>query len=358
MPGSASPVYVVVPGRIDTPTGGFVYDRAMIAALRAAGQLADVIVLPGEFPQPSPAAISAAARCLASLADGSPVVVDGLALTPLASVLANAAGRLRKIALVHHPLCDESGLTPAVAQHWFEREREALARVAGVIVTSHATAARLADFGVSAARVRAVLPGAVEVPRPPAARLYRPPGRPPRLLCVASLTVRKGQDQLVRALAALRRCPWRLDLVGPARDPAFARRLRLAARCRRLHQRVHFIGPLARHRLQRRYRRADLFVLASRHEGFGMAPVEAVAHGLPVVTTRAGALPEALPPGTATLVPAGDIAALTRALRPLLIHRTRRHHAAWQARRCATRMRSWAAAGSEFVAAVQGFLKQ
>lgn len=263
-------VYVVVPGRLDTPTGGFVYDRAMIAALRSAGQLAGVVALPGVFPRPSPAAVSAAAEQLATLPDGSAIVVDGLALTPLARVFGASAGRLRQIALIHHPLCDETGLTPFQADDWFRRERDALAHVRGVIVTSRITAERLAAFGVREPSVQVVQPGAVDGRRPwrSVAASDRRAHHHPRLLCVASLTPRKGQDQLVRALAGLRTCRWQLELVGPPRDPAFARRLRLALRSRRLEHRTSVLGPLPRHRIERCYRSADLFVLASQHEGF------------------------------------------------------------------------------------------
>ncbi len=222
----------VVPGDPATATGGFVYDRRMIAALAAAGRLVGTIVLPDRFPRADAATLAAADRRLAALPAGAMVIVDGLAFAPLAAVLRRHS-RLMLVALIHHPLCDETGLTAAERALWFEAEREALTLARHVIVTSVATARRLADFGVGEHKVTVVRPGA-RSGRSPARRVARPhlakpgrakSGRPVRLLCVGSLVPRKGQDLLVRALARLPGLNWRLTLAGPHRDQAYARRL-------------------------------------------------------------------------------------------------------------------------------------
>jgi len=100
------------PGDPDTPTGGFVYGRRIVTEC---GRLAEVVVLPAEFPFPSDAAVEAADRALAGLPEGRVTVVDGLAFGVLPDIVARHAGRLRLVALVHHPLTDETGLDAATA---------------------------------------------------------------------------------------------------------------------------------------------------------------------------------------------------------------------------------------------------
>jgi glycosyltransferase involved in cell wall biosynthesis len=346
---SGEETYFIVPGSLATPTGGYLYDREMVAALAAARRLAAVIGLPGAYPVPSPQAVAAAAGALAALPDGAPVVVDGLAFAPLLPVLRIHADRLRLVALVHHPLCDETGLAADRRVALFEAEKAALGLTVGIVATSAATARRLADFGVDGGRIAVVRPGAVNDRLPP--RLRRP-DRPPRLLAVGSLVPRKAQDELLRALAPLRRAPWRLTLIGAPRDPDFARRLRLLVRGLGLADRVSMPGAVATARLPRHYSAADLFVLPSRHEGFGIAFVEALAHGLPVVARRAGAVPEALPAAAAWLPEDAGAQTLTALLRPLLLRRPTRISAATRAQTAARRLRSWRTARREFLAAL------
>lgn len=342
---TASHLYLVLPGRPETLTGGFVYDRHMLRAMRADGRLAGCLVLPGDYPNPCEQAYDAAARMLRALPDGARLIVDGLAFAPLLDAFATEADRLTIYALVHHPLCDETGLPPKERAGLFERERRALALARGVVVTSRHTAARLADFDVPLERMRVVRPGVDATRRRPA----KPASSDPLLLCVASLTVRKGQDVLLRALARLRRLAWRLLLVGPARDATFAGHLRRLARGLRIGDRVSFCGAVSSVELARLYRAADLFVLPAHHEGYGIAVAEAVGHGLPVIASDVGGIPEVTAGARCRLVHPNDPAGLAAALRPALRARSRaggRSHASVAA------PRSWAAAGREFVEAI------
>lgn len=342
---SARGLYVLLPGPPETPTGGFVYDRQMLRVLRRAGRLAGVLVLPGAWPEPGAATVAAAATSLSALPDGAALLVDGLAFSPLLEVFQAEADRLRLLALVHHPLADETGVTGGDRERLFDRERQALALVQGVVVTSATTARRLKDFAVPAERIRVVRPG---IERDVTGSHGRRPG-PLRLLCVASLTPRKGQDVLLRALAELRRLPWRLRLVGPARDRAFAGHVRRLTQVLRLDDRVEFVGAVTPAALPSEYRLADVFVLPSHHEGFGIVVAEAAAYGLPIVASDAGAIAEAAAGSRHWLVQPGDPPGLAQALRPRLtaapVHR----------RRPAARRRTWDDAGRDLLAALDAF---
>jgi len=348
-------INVLLPGPPETPTGGFVYDRHLLRALRRAGLLAGVILIPGAWPDPAAATIAAAADQISGLPEGAALLIDGLAFSPLLEVLAANRCRLRLIALVHHPLADELGPGGPDYGRLFDRECRALALAEGVIVTSATTACRLADFAVPESKIRVVRPGVASrsvLARAGTARaigIRDQCGVPPTLLCVASLTPRKGQDVLLRALAGLRRLRWRLRLVGPERDPAFSRRVRRLARALRLADRIGFVGPLSQARLRREYDAADLFVLPSHHEGFGMVVAEAAAHGLPIIASDAGAIPEAAEVSRHRLVPPGDPPALAHALRRFLTS------GRLGIGRSAPRLRSWEDAGREWIAALNAF---
>ena len=96
---------------------------------------------------------------LAAVADGTPTVVDGLALANLGEVVVAHARRLRLVALVHGPLAHEAGLSPAAAKRAAEREAALLLRLRGVLCASRKTAAAIASYGVSPDRIGIAPPG-------------------------------------------------------------------------------------------------------------------------------------------------------------------------------------------------------
>lgn len=347
-------LHFLLPGPQETVSGGFLYDRRMIGALRRAGLLASLITLPDCFPCPPPAVIAGANDALAALPAGSWLIVDGLALAPLYErIVGLQDGRVHVIALIHHPLSDEGGLSAPERARLFESERRALAGTRHVIVTSATTARRLADFGVEAERITVVPPGITRAVGTGARRRRKDDGAV-RILSVGSLVPRKGQDVLVQALARVRGLPWRLTLIGPARDRRFARRLRGLRRSLGLSARIRFAGTLPPLRLEQAYREADIFVLPSRMEGYGIALAEAMAHGLAIVTTPAGAIPEVVPATAAVFVPPGAAKPLARALAVLIRDPDRRHRLRQGALKAPAARRTWATAEADFIAALAG----
>lgn len=329
---ASTALYVVVPGDLDTRTGGYGYDRRIIGGLRDRGWTVSVSRLDDSFPVPTPAARAQAAAALAAVPADATVLIDGLALGALPDEVAREAARLRIVGLVHHPLAAETGLDPALAAALEVSERRALAAVRAVVVTSRATATRLADYGVSADRIAVVEPGTDPAPLAQGSRcvgrvLSDPAGggsektRPARelsLLCVATLTPRKGYELLLDALAAVPHRHWRLTCAGSLdRDAATVARVRARLRDRGLEDRVTLAGDLDADALGAEYDRADLFVLPTLYEGYGMAVAEALARGLPVVSTATGAI-EDLVRDAGIVVPPGDLPAFTDALSRVL----------------------------------------
>jgi glycosyltransferase involved in cell wall biosynthesis len=344
----------MVPGNLDALTGGTIYDRRIIGGLRRKGWRVDPLPLAHGFPWPDAAALDAAASLVAHVPDGTCVVADGLAFGAMPAIVRQHADRLRWVALVHHPLALETGLGASQRQRLFDSERQALAAARGVIVTSRSTARALDDYGVPSARIRVVEPGTRPVARA-AGRSAAPRrrGRGVVLLCVAALTPRKGHAVLIDALADLQDRRWTLHCVGSlTRDAATVRDLCTRIAAHGLAQRVQLHGELGNAALQRHYARADAFVLPSYHEGYGMALAEALAHGLPVVSTTAGAIADTVPAGAGVLVPPADVTGLRIVLARLLDEPHWCATLAAGARAAAVHLPDWPQAAARFADAV------
>jgi glycosyltransferase involved in cell wall biosynthesis len=344
------PFVFAVPGDLATPTGGYAYDRRMIAELAKTGWHAEVLDLGSNFPRPRPAARATATERLAAIPAGAIVVIDGLALGVLPEAAAALGKTHRPVALVHHPLALETGLSLHEAEILRRSERAALAPMRHVIVTSATTARVLAaDYAVPPERISIAVPGVER-----GGRAARPDGDTVALLAVGALVPRKGYDVLLTALAAIADLPWRLTIVGPRdRNVDYASSIEAMVAALGLGHRVSLSGAVAPERLAALYAATDLFVLASRYEGYGMAFTEAIAHGIPVVGTTAGAIPEAVPAGAGVLVPPDDAAALSRTLRPLLADHAAREALAAGAQAQAARLPTWAQSAAAFAAALE-----
>jgi glycosyltransferase involved in cell wall biosynthesis len=342
-------VAFAVPGDLAAPTGGYAYDRRMIGELRRLGWQVEVVDLGEGFPHATAALKEAARMRLSAVPEGCPIVVDGLAF----GVLPEAAHALRQrnplIALVHHPLALESGLPAQTAADFRARERTALVAARGVIATSGATARLLStDYGVASERVTVAPPGTdrVKFSQCSSDGLVR-------LLSVGSLVPRKGFDVLVAALDKVANLPWRLTIAGDrSRDMATAAQLEADIARRKLADRIDLRGALPAAELAKLYEDADAFVLASRFEGYGMAFAEAIAHGVPVIGTTAGAIPDTVPAGAGVLVSPDDVAALAAALRQLIENPHERRRLAANARAAAANLPTWQDSARTFAAAI------
>ena len=306
---------LLVPGPLEQRTGGYLYNRRMMASLGDRGWRVTVPPLEGRFPDPDRRAGKALGAALAALPADGTALIDSLALPALAGVPSGAVGDRRVVALVHHLVSDETGLSPGIRRSLRARERDALARTSGIIVTSTYTAKRVGAAGADPARIRVVVPGTDPAP----AAKGPPTGEPAMLLSVGSLVPRKGQDILVRALARERGRRWRCILAGSTgRDPVFVRRVRRLVDEEGLGGRIELAGECTGVELAGLYDRASIFVLPSHFEGYGMALMEAIARGLPVISTTGGAIPHTMPADAGILVPAGDAKALAEAVASLV----------------------------------------
>ncbi len=296
-------VHVVVPDSVDDParpSGGNTYDRRVCAGLEDLGWAVRVHPLPGRWPRPERPTPAQLTDTLEALPQDAVVLVDGIVASGQPALLVRAARRLRLVVLVHLPLghpaavgtgaeestTGERDANAAVA----DRERQVLAACAAVLTTSRWTANwLLSSYALSPERLHVAHPGADR------ARPAKGTSSGAALLTVAAVVPAKGHAELLDALAALRDRPWQLVCAGDL-DLAPGHVATLRQRCRDagIADRVVFAGALGAQALDREYAAADLLVVPSRIETYGLVVTEALARAVPVVATAVGGLEEAM----------------------------------------------------------------
>ena len=304
-------LHFVLPNDIDNPaepSGGNGYDRRISGGLTGLGWTVREHAIHGDWPQANDAGRARVAETLTTLRDGAVVLLDALVAAAVPDAITPHRDRLRLVALVHMPFGDES-----VALRCSEGAM--LDAMTAVVTTSSWTRQRLLDlYPLTAGRVHVAAPGVDEAP------LTRGSAHGTELLCVAAVTPRKGHDLLIRALATLADHSWNCLCVGSiSRDPAFVEHVRELRRTFGLTDRVRLAGSRTGGDLDAAYAAADLLVLPSHGESYGLVVTEALARGIPVLATAANGLPEALgcaPDGSlpGILVPPGNSAALAGGL--------------------------------------------
>ncbi len=264
---------------------------------------------------------------LRDLRPGAVVLVDGLVACAAAEVLLSQSSRLRVIVLVHMPVPDCSVLPAAAA----------------IVATSSWTR----DVIATGYRLS---PQAIVVAEPGADPAAAGPGTADggAILCVGVLAEHKGQDVLLDSLAQLAGLSWRCTCVGAMdRDDAFV----AALQRRPIAARVDFAGVRTGPELDHTYADADVLVLPSRNEAYGMVVTEALARGIPVIASAVGGVPDALgraPDGRqpGILVEPGNSGELAAALRAWLTDPDLRAELRAAARSRRTTLRSWSETAS------------
>jgi glycosyltransferase involved in cell wall biosynthesis len=344
-PFSAMPQLIFVyPGDLTTPTGGYAYDRKIIEELERLGWQIQLISLGEGYPFPTDTQIEFARSTLMKLTQGVPMVIDGLALGALPNLAAELATRHPLIALIHHPLAFELGLTEAEIKSLMLSETQALQQVNQVIVTSPATGRDLSEhYGITSEIINVILPGTDRMPFTQARKQSNTDHHGcVHLLSVGSIIPRKGFDYLMAALAPLLDLQWTLTIAGDtSRNTAAYERLMVDIQRFQLEERVKILGVVSNQELDLLYTNADVFVLPSLFEGYGMVYAEAMSYGLPIIATTGGAIPDTVPPEAGLLIPPGDIPNLTAALKTLIQDSSYRSRLSGGALQAASKQPTW-----------------
>jgi len=339
---------LLVPAPFTTVSGGYAYDRRIVAGLREAGHNVAVIELAGRHPLPDALARQAADAALDGIDADTRVIIDGLGLPSFEALADSLAARGASV-LVHHPTAIETGRGDAEREELRRIERAMLPRCRRLIATSAPTAHQLADdFAVAADKIAIVVPGTEDAPRSRGSL-----DGTCRILSVGTLIPRKGHDVLLRALARLTDLDWHLTIAGSAeRDTAHAATLLALADELGLARRVRFAGEAADAELEQLWRSADMFASATYWEGYGMAIAEAIKRGLPVAVTAGGAATDLIVPDIGVTAPPGEPDILSKAMRRLIFDTDLRREMAEAARGVGATLPDWRGQSARFAEAL------
>lgn len=347
----ATKITFAYPGDIDTLTGGYLYDKHVMLGLQDLGWDVQRLSLGDGFPTPSPNTLDQAINQLMAVGTDQLLLIDGLALGGFGERAEALSKRHPYIALVHHPLAKESGLTAQQAKALFESEKPTLDHASCVVVTSPTTADTLvAEYEVPRQNIHVVIPG---LDRPPQ-RVQSTPSitsknSPLQFLAVGALVPRKGFDVLLEALHFVANHAWSLTIVGDtSRSPQTTVAIKTQINALGLTSRVMLAGSLSPKALAEQYHRADVFVLASHYEGYGMAYAEALSWGLPVIGTTGGAVTQTVPTETGLLVAPGQPEAFAAALMQVLKDPIKRERMRLAAQRHGQQLPTWADTAQAF----------
>lgn len=338
-------VLFLVPGDINLPTGGYRYDKHMLTNWQKAGRDVTLVCVEGNYPFPSKLEIADAVASVEKLPDADIAVVDGLLGGANPQLMEALGQKMKVVALIHHPLCLENGLERQEARMLEEREGEGLKHVSHVIAVSPATRNAVCDlFGFDDGRIDIVLPG---VERGKASR--GSDDATLNLLCVGSVIERKGHRFLIEALAGLKAFQWRLDCMGStAFDEALFETLQNMLVAHNLEDRIVFHGAVCEETIEAAYQKADVFVLPSLYEGYGMVYAEAIVRGIPVIGTTAGAIAQTVPDGCGILVEPENTEALGEALETMISNSELRQKFRAQTLLAEASFPTWESAASRF----------
>lgn len=329
------PAAFAIPGDITQPTGGYHYERRLLESLRQQGRDMQFLQIGSSFPDPRPEDMEDLIDQLNSLDPNRPVILDGF-LSATIDTGALSELKVPIVAMVHHPLALESGLSEARRDFLYRIERDNLALMSHVLVPSPHTAEILhSQYDVNPDQITIARPG---TDRP---LLAAAPKDPPVILSVGIQHPRKGHDILLHSLALLDTEGWTAVIVGAAYDNDHASELQRLVVDLDLSDRVSIAGRVSDEDLCVLYSEASIFALATRYEGYGLVFDEALAAGLPIVSCATGAVPDTVPSDAGFLVPPEDPHAFADALRELLGDPALRSQMTIAARTAGHRLPTW-----------------
>lgn len=319
-------IALLIYGSLNTISGGYLYDRQLVRHWRTAGDTVEIISLPWRsYGQHLRDNWSVSLRDQLLNVPFDMIVQDELNHPSLAWLNSRLpAGRPPLVSIVHHLRSSEQH-SAALMPVYQAIERRYLRSVDGFIFNSKTTREAVADLSGRTPRGVVVYPAADHLH----SRLdrdaiaARAAGHPLQILFTGNVIPRKGLHTLIDAVTLLEDVNWRLRIIGnDGVDPGYTRIIRDSIDHRGLGDRITWLGTVADETLVGLLRESHVLAIPSSYEGFGIAYLEGMAHGLPAIASTSGAAAEMIEDGVnGFLIAPGDSATLASRLRQL--HRDR-----------------------------------
>lgn len=334
-------VYFLIPGNIHSLTGGYLYNMHIINGLKQKGYT--VCILGSDWKFNDKESLEKISRAdLEKLPLGACVVVDSIALASLHQIVQEFGGRLKFLGLIHLPVSYD--ISSGVHGKLAKEELQALHHMERLIVTGRFTFDLLCNAGLNRKKIMIVEPGTENFPRKTRYKFI-----PSELLCIANYSAVKAQDILIRGLSMLTAWNWTMDLYGDMeREPGYTTAIRSLIQQLKMENRIFMHGIADRHKISEIFLHADLFVLPSLFESYGMVLTESLTHGIPVVTTTAGNIPDTIPKGMGLLTEPANAGQLADAIRSLFVDPAKYSALCSAASQYYRQVRSWDQAVEEF----------
>ena len=332
---SSKSLILVIPGDLSTQTGGYIYDRKLLAELEKQGLSVSHLSLGDSFPKPNQADIQYAREKLSAFTPDDTLLIDGLALGAMDSEVMNSL-RAKVVALIHHPLAYEGNLEPKLREQFFETERVNINACQHVIVPSHHTKNLLVqEYGIEGSKITVAEPGIDFF------ECNQAKTDPPLVLSVGIQVHRKGHDVLLQALSQITHLDWQAVIAGSVHDKAYASELERLIAVFGLADRVKIQSSVSTGQLNDLYCQASVFALATRYEGYGMVFAEAMSYGLPIISCQAGAVVDTVAAGAGKLVPVDDPKSFAKALSEVLTDQFLRNDMSAASEDAGKKLNSW-----------------
>jgi len=303
-------LHFFIPGDLNALTGGYIYDKRIVEGLRLCGNMVRLHSLASDFPFPSSESKLQCQKSIRSLPKGEIVIFDSLVFGSIPELLREIKHDNPIVALIHLPLSMNTTFVDEKRKSVSILEKEAFALANLIIVTSHFTEKLLLETGVDQSLIKVVIPGAE-------AHLHKKYYKrlPRELITVSNYTRNKGYLHLINALSNLKHLNWQLNCYGNIYfDPEYVKELSDLIVENNLSDRIFLHSSISGYELSEAYIHSDLLIHPSGFESYGMVLVEALVHGIPVITSKGGAITQTVPASMGVFFDADDKNSLGKAL--------------------------------------------
>jgi len=285
-------LHFLCPGNINSLTGAHIFTKRLTDGLKKNGHHVVIHQLTNDFPFPSDNSLQETQNILNLIPPSEIIIFDNLISTAIPGLLKEMDNKERLVCLFHLPLSIYPGFSAYQREILTASEDETLSYTHNILAVGPFVENFLINHGVDKKRIILTFPGVDVFPQK---KIY--PTKPRKLISVANFIRSKGHVPLVKALTALKNINWILDCYGDLdQDRQYLADLQAMIRRSDLQKKIFIHGTISGKALSEAYLNADLFIHPSEFETYGIAITEALAHGIPVVSSTGG--------GTLSTVPA------------------------------------------------------